>query len=122
MRDAFDSLAEREPPAPRPAASRPMRVALDARKLRDPESGVGSYIVNLVRAMLRQDGAPRILLIRSVWQGPAGGDGGGGGRGPFPAGVSPPPRGVGPVFSGGRGRGVPPPLRLPPRGLPPPRG
>src|SRR5262249_6480191 len=85
MRDAFESLAEREPPAPRPAASRPMRVALDARKLRDPESGVGSYIVNLVRAMLRQDGAPRILLIRSVWQGPAGIDGVEEARVPYPA-------------------------------------
>src|SRR6185369_1599825 len=52
-------------PAALPFAQRRLRVAIDARKLRDPESGVGSYIVNLVQALLRQEGAPGILLIRA---------------------------------------------------------
>ena len=52
---ASDQVALRESPAlaapPLPAAesraASRLRVAIDARKLRDPESGVGSYIVNL---------------------------------------------------------------------------
>jgi glycosyltransferase involved in cell wall biosynthesis len=67
--EALPSSAPSGAPLPRPAvetapASR-LRVAIDARKLRDPESGVGSYIVNLTQALLRQDGAPEILLIRA---------------------------------------------------------
>ena len=44
-------------PAALPFAQRRLRVAIDARKLRDPESGVGSYIVNLVQALLRRSTA-----------------------------------------------------------------
>jgi glycosyltransferase involved in cell wall biosynthesis len=56
--------AEPVPAASAAPASR-LRVAIDARKLRDRESGVGSYIVNLVQALLRQAGAPSILLVRA---------------------------------------------------------
>ena len=86
MRDANPGLAESGSesaaanasapafPAAPPAPARPLTVAFDARKLRDSESGVGGYIVNLVRAMRRQENAPRILLVRSAWQEPAGFD------------------------------------------------
>jgi glycosyltransferase involved in cell wall biosynthesis len=50
-------------------------VAIDARKLRDPESGVGSYIVNLVQALLRQDAPPGLLLVRTRGHRPIGVDG-----------------------------------------------
>lgn len=65
--DARPGRPASETPLPlaEPVAVPRMRVAIDARKLRDPESGVGSYIVNLVQALLRQDGAPSILLIRA---------------------------------------------------------
>jgi glycosyltransferase involved in cell wall biosynthesis len=73
-------LAQGAPPAPAARAAEPfagsrLRVAIDARKLRDPESGVGSYIVNLAQALLRQEGAPSILLIRAGRQGRAPVDG-----------------------------------------------
>jgi glycosyltransferase involved in cell wall biosynthesis len=69
-----EALLAREPavaslPLPRPAVepvpAHRLRVAIDARKLRDPESGVGSYIVNLTQALRRGEGAPEILLIRA---------------------------------------------------------
>src|SRR5262245_48840232 len=65
-----DALSEPVPsatplPAPQPVAIPRLRVAIDARKLRDPESGVGRYIVCLVEALLRQENAPNILLIRA---------------------------------------------------------
>jgi glycosyltransferase involved in cell wall biosynthesis len=67
-----EALAAGAAPAAAPAVSQAsvypdgrMRVAIDARKLRDRESGVGSYIVNLVQSLLGQDGAPSILLIRA---------------------------------------------------------
>jgi glycosyltransferase involved in cell wall biosynthesis len=77
---ASDQVALRESPAlaapPLPAAesraASRLRVAIDARKLRDPESGVGSYIVNLVQCLLRQENAPSLLLIRAGRQRPLG--------------------------------------------------
>jgi glycosyltransferase involved in cell wall biosynthesis len=63
------------PPVSYPSTASRLRVLLDARKLRDPESGVGSYIVNLVQALLRQDGAPDVVLVRAGGHKPVGVDG-----------------------------------------------
>jgi alpha-1,3-rhamnosyl/mannosyltransferase len=61
-----DETGGRSPQRPAAASDSPprLRVAIDARKLRGVESGVGSYIVNLVAAMLRQDAGLEILFIR----------------------------------------------------------
>lgn len=40
-------------------------MAIDARKVSAVESGVGAYILNLVRALLEEDDAPDILLVRN---------------------------------------------------------
>jgi len=41
-----------------------MRVAIDARKLTDAESGIGSYTLNLVQGLLREDADLQLLLLR----------------------------------------------------------
>src|SRR5712692_8892710 len=42
-----------------------MRVAIDARKLTEPESGIGGYTLNLVRGLLDADANLELLLVRS---------------------------------------------------------
>src|SRR5689334_12193819 len=41
-----------------------MRVAIDARKASGPESGIGSYTLNLARSLLREDDGLELLLLR----------------------------------------------------------
>jgi hypothetical protein len=40
-----------------------MRIALDARKLRHADSGIGSYTLNLARALLAEDHDLELLLV-----------------------------------------------------------
>jgi len=40
-----------------------MRIAMDARKLRQADSGIGSYTLNLARALLAADQEIELLLI-----------------------------------------------------------
>ena len=56
--------AARPQPAPRPRSRAPLRVAIDARKLTDAESGIGSYTLNLVQGLLREDVDLELLLLR----------------------------------------------------------
>jgi glycosyltransferase involved in cell wall biosynthesis len=42
-----------------------MRVAIDARKLTEPESGIGGYTLNLVRGLLEADANLQLVLVRS---------------------------------------------------------
>jgi len=52
-------------PAAEPEPGSRLRVAIDARKLTDGERGVGAYILNLVAALLQEDHALEILLLRN---------------------------------------------------------
>ena len=54
----------RPQPAPRKKNPGALRVAIDARKLTDAESGIGSYTLNLVKGLLQQDADLELLLIR----------------------------------------------------------
>jgi glycosyltransferase involved in cell wall biosynthesis len=51
--------------APRPKNRAALRVALDARKLTQVESGIGGYTRNLVRGLLQADDGLRLLLVRN---------------------------------------------------------
>ena len=51
-------------PAPRQKDRASLRVAIDARKLTDAESGIGSYTLNLVNGLLQEDEQLELLLIR----------------------------------------------------------
>lgn len=43
-----------------------MRIAIDARKLMRADSGIGSYTLNLARALLEEDKDIELLLICSA--------------------------------------------------------
>ncbi len=51
-------------PAPRLGGRARLRVAIDARKLSDAESGIGNYTLNLVKGLLEQDRDLELLLVR----------------------------------------------------------
>jgi glycosyltransferase involved in cell wall biosynthesis len=51
-------------PTPRQRDRAALRVAIDARKLTDAESGIGSYTLNLVKGLLQEDENLELLLIR----------------------------------------------------------
>jgi glycosyltransferase involved in cell wall biosynthesis len=102
--------------APHPVAVPRLRVAIDARKLRDPESGVGSYIVNLVRALQRQE-APSVLLIRAGKPRPPLVDGVEEIFVRYPAEIALTPRRLGPALAGNRYDVFHSPFHIVPRGL-----
>jgi len=109
------------PPAPLPTALPvvvpQLRVAIDARKLRDRESGVGSYIVNLVQALMRQEGAPSILLVRAGKQEPLGLEGVDEVFVRYPAEIALTPRRLAPALRGRRYDVFHSPFDIAPRGL-----
>jgi glycosyltransferase involved in cell wall biosynthesis len=49
--------------APRQKNRETLRVAIDARKLTDAESGIGNYTLNLVRGLMQEDRELKLLLI-----------------------------------------------------------
>jgi glycosyltransferase involved in cell wall biosynthesis len=51
--------------APRRETREKLRIAIDARKITDVESGIGNYTLNLVRGLLRQNEDLDLLLVRS---------------------------------------------------------
>jgi len=115
-------LAEVEPsasprPAVRPAPDERLRVAIDARKLRDPESGVGSYIVNLVQALLRQDAPPILLLVRTRGHRPIGVEGVEEVFVRYPAEIALTPRRLAPALNGHRFDVLHSPFDIAPRGF-----
>jgi glycosyltransferase involved in cell wall biosynthesis len=54
----------RQDVAPRQAPRRKLRIAIDARKITDVESGIGNYTLNLVRGLLSEDEDLELLLVR----------------------------------------------------------
>ena len=112
-----ESKMPRTLPAMSPALSRRVTVAIDARKLRDSESGVGSYILNLVRSLQRQDGAPDLLLVRAAWQRPAGIEGVHEVRVRYPAEIALTPGRLLPSLKGRRFDVFHTPFDIAPRGL-----
>lgn len=59
------TIALRPEPARRPKSRETLRVAIDARKLTDAESGIGSYTRNLVRSLLEEDEDLELLLVHN---------------------------------------------------------
>ena len=114
-----ESAVLSDPPrsAAEPRAASRLRVAIDARKLRDPESGVGSYIVNLVQSLLRQENAPSLLLIRAGRQRPLGVDEVEEVFVRYPAEIALTPRRLAPVLRGRRFDVFHSPFDIAPRGL-----
>jgi glycosyltransferase involved in cell wall biosynthesis len=110
-------LTAQAPPVRYSAPAPRLRVVVDARKLRDPESGVGSYIVNLVQALLRQDGAPDLVLVRAGGHKPVGVDGIEEVFVPYPAEIALTPRRLAPALRGRPYDLFHSPFDIAPRGL-----